>query len=234
MAALGPTAPINDWIFQKEGATIDTPSNLEAAQHLETVDQERLLPRRMSTPSSTRTRTPGSPMARACSCSTVTGRTPATTRAPGKVGFFLMPPATEGGAHGAMSAPLTYGIAAKGQACGLRGVLPELGRHQPDGPRDRRAVGGSNPGGPTDLACPRSRRALSPTRRWPPAPAAARTMARWTSSPTPRVHLCPGLDARAAEDGRRATDRRRPAQGRPGRVRVRARSVTFPSRRDHG
>ncbi len=31
---------------------------------------------------------------------------------PGKVGFFLMPPATEGGTHGAMSAPLTYGIAA--------------------------------------------------------------------------------------------------------------------------
>ena len=36
MASVGPTEPINDWIFQKEGATIDTPSNLEAAQHLET------------------------------------------------------------------------------------------------------------------------------------------------------------------------------------------------------
>jgi raffinose/stachyose/melibiose transport system substrate-binding protein len=35
MASLGETGPINDWIFQKEGATIDTPSNLEAAQHLE-------------------------------------------------------------------------------------------------------------------------------------------------------------------------------------------------------
>ena len=29
------TGPINDWIFQKPGATIDTPSNLEAAKHLE-------------------------------------------------------------------------------------------------------------------------------------------------------------------------------------------------------
>ncbi len=36
MASVGPTAPINDWIFQKPDATIDTPSNLEAAQHLET------------------------------------------------------------------------------------------------------------------------------------------------------------------------------------------------------
>src|SRR5690606_27819386 len=35
MAAYGPTQPINDWIFQKPGATIDTPSNREAAQHLQ-------------------------------------------------------------------------------------------------------------------------------------------------------------------------------------------------------
>ena len=32
---LRPPAPINDWIFQKPGATIDTPANLKAAQHLE-------------------------------------------------------------------------------------------------------------------------------------------------------------------------------------------------------
>ena len=35
MAAYGETAPINDWIFQKPGATIDTPTNLTAAQHLQ-------------------------------------------------------------------------------------------------------------------------------------------------------------------------------------------------------
>ncbi len=35
MASLGPTTPINEWIYQKEGATIDTPTNLEAAQHLQ-------------------------------------------------------------------------------------------------------------------------------------------------------------------------------------------------------
>ena len=32
MAAYGPVGPINDWIFQKPGATIDTPENLLAAQ----------------------------------------------------------------------------------------------------------------------------------------------------------------------------------------------------------
>ena len=32
---LRPAGPINDWIFQKPGATIDTPANLQATQHLE-------------------------------------------------------------------------------------------------------------------------------------------------------------------------------------------------------
>jgi len=35
MASVGPVQPINDWIFQKKGATIDTPSNLRAAKILE-------------------------------------------------------------------------------------------------------------------------------------------------------------------------------------------------------
>src|SRR3954453_24101467 len=34
MAAYGPPGPINDWIFNKPGATINTPANLQAAQHL--------------------------------------------------------------------------------------------------------------------------------------------------------------------------------------------------------
>src|SRR5439155_23020320 len=35
MASLGPVGPINDWIFDKRGATVDTPANLEAAKRLE-------------------------------------------------------------------------------------------------------------------------------------------------------------------------------------------------------
>ena len=35
MGSYGPPEPINDWIFQQDGATIDTPENLEAAQHLQ-------------------------------------------------------------------------------------------------------------------------------------------------------------------------------------------------------
>ena len=57
---------------------------------------------------------------------------------PGKVGFFLMPPLKAGGKHAAMSAPLTYGIAATREARRLRRVLPQLGRDEPDGPEDQR------------------------------------------------------------------------------------------------
>ena len=46
MAAYGPVGPINDWIFQKPGATIDTPTNLDRCPAPRAVDQERLLPAR--------------------------------------------------------------------------------------------------------------------------------------------------------------------------------------------
>ena len=45
MAAYGPTEPINDWIFQKADATIDTPSNLTAAQHLQQWVQSGYFPK---------------------------------------------------------------------------------------------------------------------------------------------------------------------------------------------
>ena len=44
MAAYGPTEPINDWIFQKPGATIDTPTNLDRRPAPAAVGQGRLLP----------------------------------------------------------------------------------------------------------------------------------------------------------------------------------------------
>ena len=43
MAAYGAPGPINDWIFDKPGATIDTPSNLQAAAASRAVDQGGLL-----------------------------------------------------------------------------------------------------------------------------------------------------------------------------------------------
>ena len=46
MASVGPVGPINDWIFQKKGATIDTPVEPDRRPAPRAVDQERLLPAR--------------------------------------------------------------------------------------------------------------------------------------------------------------------------------------------
>src|SRR5688500_613510 len=77
MASYGPVDPINDWIFQKPDATIDTPSNLQAAEHLQGWVESGYFPED-ATRSSTPTPTHGSVAATACSCSTATGRTPPT------------------------------------------------------------------------------------------------------------------------------------------------------------
>ena len=79
MAAYGETAPVNDWIFQKSAATIDTPTNLTAASICSS-GSKRVTSRRTRTRSSTPMQMPGSGRAKACSCSMATGRTPCMTR----------------------------------------------------------------------------------------------------------------------------------------------------------
>ncbi len=113
MAAYGPPGPINDWIFQKPGARIDTPSNVTAAQHLEGWVKAGYFDKD----------------ANAMDYAKMMGKFTAgdglmifngdwesgtfDKQMPGNVGFFLMPPAQQGGKVAAMSAPLTFGIAAK-------------------------------------------------------------------------------------------------------------------------
>jgi raffinose/stachyose/melibiose transport system substrate-binding protein len=112
MAAYGPTAPINDWIFQKPGASIDTPANLQATQHLEkwvkagyfakdinAVDYAKMMSRFL-----------GGDGLFMFDGDWESGNL--DKQMPGNVGFFLMPPAQQGGKRAAMSAPLTFGIAA--------------------------------------------------------------------------------------------------------------------------
>jgi len=112
MASLGPVEPINDWIFQKKGATIDTPSNLVAAQHLEQWIKNGYFPPDINaieyTDSNAR-------FVKGEGVFTFNGdweNADYDTNMAGNVGFFLMPPAQAGGNPAAMSAPLTYGIAA--------------------------------------------------------------------------------------------------------------------------
>ncbi len=65
---------------------------------------------------------------------------------PGKVGFFLMPTLKAGGKHTAMSAPLTYGIAAKAKHADCAAFFFNWVATNPAARKFNVAVGGSNPG----------------------------------------------------------------------------------------
>ncbi|HEU5161193.1 MAG TPA: extracellular solute-binding protein [Streptosporangiaceae bacterium] len=115
MAAYGQPGPINDWIFQKPGASIDTPTNVQAAQHLErwikagyfakdvnAIDYAKMMGRF--------TDDEGVFMFNGDWESGTLDK-----QMPGEVGFFLMPPAQPGGRSAAMSAPLTFGISSQAE-----------------------------------------------------------------------------------------------------------------------
>ena len=94
MASVGPTQPINDWIFQKKGATIDTPSNLIAAQDLQQWIKNGYFPPDINaieyTDSNAR-------FVKGEGVFTFNGdweNADYDKNMPGNIGFFLMPPAT--------------------------------------------------------------------------------------------------------------------------------------------
>lgn len=112
MASYGSVEPINNWIYLQDGASINTPSNLAAAEHLEGwveagyfADDVNSLDYSMM-------------MGRFIEGDTLfifNGDWESGSldeQMPGEAGFFLFPPAEAGGKFGAMSAPLTYGISA--------------------------------------------------------------------------------------------------------------------------
>jgi raffinose/stachyose/melibiose transport system substrate-binding protein len=154
MAAYGDPAPINDWIFQKEGATIDTPENVEAAQHLEgwiesgyfdedvnSVDYATMMSRFIGGESLF--------MFNGDWESGNLGK-----QMTGKAGFFLMPPAEEGGTHAAMSAPLTYGIGANAEHADCAAFFLDWVATNEEARTITVEVGGSHPMGPADAFMP--------------------------------------------------------------------------------
>jgi raffinose/stachyose/melibiose transport system substrate-binding protein len=154
MAAYGPTDPINDWIFQKPGATIDTPSNLTAAQHLQQWTESAYFPKDVNAIEYTDANArfgkgEGVFMFNGDWQNAVYDKDLA-----GNVGFFVFPPSEADGKLAAMSAPLTYGIAEKAKNADCAAFFLNW---VPTNEKAREidvAVGGSNPGGPPDLPVP--------------------------------------------------------------------------------
>jgi raffinose/stachyose/melibiose transport system substrate-binding protein len=154
MASLGPVQPINDWIFQKKGATIDTPDNLKAAQRLEQWIKNGWFPPDINAIEYTDA---ADRFTKGEGVFTFNGdwqNAGYDAAMPGNVGFFLMPPAKAGGNPAAMSAPLTYGIAAKARHADVAAFFLNWVASNPEARKIDVAIGGSNPGGPANAVMP--------------------------------------------------------------------------------
>lgn len=152
MAAYGPVGPINEWIFGKAGATIDTPTNLIAAQHLEQWIKAGYFPTDINAIEYTDA---AARFGKGEGVFTFNGdwqNAGYDKDLPGNVGFFLMPPAEAGGKLAAMSAPLTFGIAAKAKNPDCAAFFFNWVATNPTARQINISVGGSNPGGPADAA----------------------------------------------------------------------------------
>jgi raffinose/stachyose/melibiose transport system substrate-binding protein len=154
MAAYGPTDPINDWIFQKPGATIDTPTNLTAAQHLEQWVKAGYFPKDVNAIEYTDA---NARFGKGEGVFMFNGDWQNATYdkdQPEGVGFFVFPSAQTGGKVAAMSAPLTYGIAEKAKNADCAAFFFDWVATNDKARAIDVAVGGSNPGGPPDLPVP--------------------------------------------------------------------------------
>jgi raffinose/stachyose/melibiose transport system substrate-binding protein len=154
MAAYGPTEPINDWIFQKPDATIDTPSNLTAAEHLQQWVDAGYFPEDANAIEYTDANArfgkgEGVFMFNGDWQNAVYDKDLA-----GKVGFFVFPSAEAGGKLAAMSAPLTYGIATNAKNADCAAFFFNWVATDETARQINVDIGGSNPGGPTDLPIP--------------------------------------------------------------------------------
>jgi raffinose/stachyose/melibiose transport system substrate-binding protein len=154
MGAYGAPEPINDWIFQKDGATINTPENLEAANHLENWVKAGYFPADANAIEyfQMMSRFMGGEGLVMFNGDWESGNFDKS--AAGKFGFFLMPTEEAGGRHASMSAPLTFGIGAKAVNKDCAAFFLDWVATNEQARKINVEVGGSNPGGPPDLAIP--------------------------------------------------------------------------------
>lgn len=154
MAVYGPVGPINDWIYQKPGATIDTPENLAAAEHLQRWIEAGYFPEDINAIEYTDANARFGQGEGVFIFNGDWQNAGYDTDLPGNVGFFLMPPLEEGGDPAAMSSPLTFGIAANAQNADCAAFFLDWVASNDAARQIGVDVGGSNPGGPSDVVMP--------------------------------------------------------------------------------
>ncbi|CCH18049.1 ABC transporter substrate-binding protein [Micromonospora lupini] len=150
----GDPAQVADWIFQKPGATFDTPAALKATQSIQKWAQAGYFPKD----------------ANALDYAGMVGQfqkgnglfmfngdwesANLDKAMPGNVGFFLFPAETAGGRHVAMSAPNTFGVSAKAKNPDAAAYFLNWVHTDAKAREIAVTVGGSSPGGPSDLPVP--------------------------------------------------------------------------------
>ena len=154
MASVGPVDPINDWIFQKADATIDTESNLVAAEHLQQWIENGYFPPDINAIEYTDANARFGQGEGVFMFNGDWQNASYDTDMPGNVGFFVMPPAEAGGSPAAMSAPLTYGIAANAENPDCAAFFFNWVASNDVAREINVTIGGSNPGGPSGLEMP--------------------------------------------------------------------------------
>lgn len=154
MASYGDVGAINDWIFQKKGASIDTPSNLQAAEHLQKwIDAGYFADDVNSQDYATMmSRFIGGKALFIFDGDWESGNL--DKQMAGKAGFFLMPSATAGGKQAAMSAPLTFGISARAEHADCAAFFLNWAATNQKAREIAVTVGGSHPMGPADAYMP--------------------------------------------------------------------------------
>jgi raffinose/stachyose/melibiose transport system substrate-binding protein len=158
MAAYGPAARINDWIFQKPGATIDSPTNLKAVRHLakwisadyfdkdaNAMDYAKMMSKFLA----------GDGLLM-FNGDWESGNL--DKKMAGKAGFFLMPSVKQGGALAAMSAPLTFGISAHAKHADYAAFFLNWVATDERARKIAVDVGGSHPMGPPDASMPKTKK----------------------------------------------------------------------------
>ncbi|MGC5307491.1 ABC transporter substrate-binding protein [Micromonospora zamorensis] len=150
----GDPTQVADWIFQKPGATFDTPAALKATQTIQKWAQAGYFPKD----------------ANAIDYAGMVGEfqkgnglfmfngdwesANLDKGMPGNVGFFLFPTEAAGGKHVAMSAPNTFGVSAKAKNPDAAAFFLNWVHTNAKAREIAVTVGGSSPGGPSDLPVP--------------------------------------------------------------------------------
>jgi raffinose/stachyose/melibiose transport system substrate-binding protein len=150
----GDPAQIADWIFQKPGATFDTPAALKATQTIARWIKEGYFPKDANAIDYTAMM---GEFQKGNGLFMFNGDWESANLdkgMAGNVGFFLFPPESAGGKHVAMSAPNTFGVGAKAKHPDAAAYFLNWVHTNTKAREITVKVGGSSPGGPSDLPVP--------------------------------------------------------------------------------